>query len=85
MTTRVTSRTVIFDRPFLLDGADGIQPPGIYTIETEEELLDTVAVVAYRRISTVIHCRAAGGITRFVNVDPEMLEAALSRDASVSD
>lgn len=85
MTTRVTSRTVIFDRPFLLDEADGEQPPGVYTVETEEELLDSFAVTAYRRISTVIRCPSPGGITRFVTVDPAALEAALAHDARHSD
>ena len=85
MTTRITSRTVIFERPFLLDKADGEQPAGIYTVETEEELLDSIAVAAYRRISTVIQCPSPGGITRFVTVDPAVLDAAMARDASVSD
>ena len=85
MTTRVTSRSVIFEHSFLLDEVDGEQPPGIYTVETEEELLDSVAVTAYRRVSTVIHCQAPGGITRFVTVDPAVLEAALARDARDSD
>jgi hypothetical protein len=81
VTTRVTSRTVIFARPFRLDEADGEQSPGIYTIETEEELLDSVSFPGYRRVSTVIHCHAPGGITRFVTVDPAVLDAALARDA----
>lgn len=85
MTTRVTSRTVIFGRPFLLDEADGEQPPGAYTIETEEELLESVSFPAYRRVSTMIQCHAPGGITRFVTVDPTALDAALARDARDSD
>lgn len=85
VTTRVTSRTVIFGRPFLLDEADGEQPPGIYTVETEEELLESVSFPAYRRVSTVVHCRAPGGVTRFVTVDPTVLDAALARDGRDSD
>ena len=80
MTTRTTSRTVIFVRPFQLDAADGEHPPGIYVIETEEELLQSVSFPAYRRVSTTIHCRTRDGITRFVTVDPSVLDAALARD-----
>ena len=85
VSTRLTSRTVIFVRPFLLCEADGEQPPGIYTIDTEEELLESVSFPAYRRVSTVIHCHAPGGITRFVSVDPAVLDAALARDRRDSD
>jgi len=85
VTTRVTSRTVIFRRPFLLDEPDGEQPPGVYTVDMEEELLESISFPAYRRISTVIHCRATGGITRFVAIDPAVLDAALARDGRDSD
>ena len=82
---RVTTRTVIFVRSFLLNEADGELPPGIYTVETEEELLESVFFPAWRRVSTVMHCQAASGITRFATVNPAVLEAALARDARVSD
>ena len=85
LTARVTTRTVIFVRPFLLNQADGELPPGIYTVETEEELLESVSFPVYRRVSTVMHCQTASGITRFATVDPAVLEAALARDARVSD
>ncbi len=52
MTTRTTSQTVTFRRPFKLSGADDVQPAGSYTIETDEEQLDT-SVLAYRRLATL--------------------------------
>lgn len=85
VTTRVTYRTVVFRRPFLLDEADGEQPPGAYTIETEEELLESVSFPVYRRISVMMHCHAPGGITRFVTVDAAVLDAALAQDGRGSD
>ena len=85
MTTRVTTRAVIFARPFVVNETDGEQPPGIYTVETEEELLESASFPAYRRVSTTLHCPAAGGITRYAIVDPAVLEAALARDARHSD
>ena len=54
-TTRVTNKTVVFSRPFVLNEADGEQPPGIYTVETEEERLDVMSISAYRRVSTVMN------------------------------
>ena len=81
MTTRVTIKTVIFAHPFVVDAADGEQPPGVYTVETEEELLESASFPAYRRLSTVMRCPAAGGITRFVTINPIALDAAQQRDA----
>jgi hypothetical protein len=84
MITRVTTKTVIFARPFVVDKADGEQPPGVYTVDTEEELLESVSFPAYRRVSTVMRCPAPGGITRFVTIDPIVLDAALAREARLN-
>ena len=84
MTTRMTSKTFIFAQPFVVDEDEGEQPPGIYTVETEEELLETVSFPAYRRVSTVMHCHSDCGITRYVNIDPHALAAALARDVRVA-
>ncbi len=81
MTTRVTTKSVTFGRPFTVNDVAGEQPPGIYIVETEEELLEAVSFPAYRRLSTVMRCPAAGGITRFVTIDPAALDAALARGA----
>ena len=50
--------------PLFIQEADGEQPPGVYTVDTEEELLESVSFPAYRRVSTVMRCPAPGGITR---------------------
>ena len=81
MTTRVTTKAVIFAHSFVVDELDGEQPPGIYTVETEEELLETVSFPAYRRVSTIIYCHDGNGVTRFATIDPATLAAALARDA----
>src|SRR6476646_5816909 len=54
MTVRTTSKTVTFTHPFNLSGMDEVQPAGTYTVETDEELLQTSSVPAYRRISTLM-------------------------------
>jgi hypothetical protein len=84
MKTRITTRTVVFSRPFVLNEADGEQCPGIYTVETEEEPLDVMSVSAYRRVSSVMNrydLHASSGLIRFVAIDPAELDAALARDA----
>ena len=54
MTVRTTSKTVTFMHLFNLSGMDGMQPAGTYTVETDEELLQTLSLRAYKRISTLI-------------------------------
>ena len=83
MTTRTSKKTVTFRRPFVLDGFDEVQPPGVYNVETDEELLEGISFPAYRRISVVIHLHARSdrpGILETLTVDPNALDAALERD-----
>ena len=54
MTMRTTSRTVTFIHPFNLSGMDEEQPAGTYTVETDEELLQTSSLPAYKRVSTLM-------------------------------
>lgn len=85
MTTRTISKTVTFRKPFVLGGSDETLPAGTYTVETDEELLDTVSFIAYRRVLTLIHLPANPGNrgrTRTVIIDPNELDAALTRDAA---
>jgi hypothetical protein len=81
----MTSKTVIFAQPFVVNEAEGEQLPGIYTVETEEESLDLVSIPGYRRVSTVMHCHASNGMTRYMSVDPNALAAALARDVRAAD
>ncbi|MGH9808902.1 MAG: hypothetical protein ACRD9W_16910, partial [Terriglobia bacterium] len=90
MTVRTRAETVVFDRPFVLTGLDGAQPAGRYTVETDEEMLPTLSLTAYRRLATwfrlpalVPDARLAGGRAQVAAVDPVELAAALARDASV--
>jgi len=84
MVTRTSTTTVIFTRPFRLSAMDEQQPPGVYTVETDEERLETVSFPAYRRLATWIriplHSGAAGSQT--IVIDPTDLELALARDAA---
>jgi hypothetical protein len=83
MTTRTTSKTLVFRHPFKLSGADDMQPAGNYVVETDEEKLDA-SFSAYRRLTTMIRLPGAPGslqVGRIVDVDPAELEAALKKDA----
>ena len=85
MTVRTNSSTVSFRRPFSLSGISGLQPPGSYTVETDEEWIDGTAPPAYRRIATMIRLSGRPGTgesVQIVTVDPDELAAALARDAA---
>lgn len=81
MTTRTTNMSVTFHRPFNLPGFDGPQAPGTYEVNTEEELLDSVTVSVWRRVSTTIALRD-GVTTQYLPINPEDLHDALARDAA---
>lgn len=59
-------------------------PAGFYTVETIEESIESVSMVAYRRVSTTIVVpspRHGTASRQMVTVDPSNLEAAQKRDA----
>ena len=63
---------------------DEEQPAGTYTVETDEELLQTSSPPAYKRVSTLMRlpARPTGTmLTQIVEVNPLELAAALTRDA----
>jgi hypothetical protein len=83
--SRSTSRTVHFARPFMVPGLGGVQPPGDYLIETEEELLDGLSFDAWRRVATTIRLpRRPDGppVEQVVRIDPAAIEKALAIDAA---
>ncbi len=84
MRERTTRTALEFRRQFHLSGMDGAQPSGIYDVETVEEQLDSVSIVAYRRVSTTILRRglASSSMSRQLTlIDPVDLAAALEKDA----
>jgi hypothetical protein len=84
MVTRTSSKQVIFRRPFLLGGLDGMQPAGTYTIDTEEERVDALSFSAWKRVATVMQL-ARGGATEYQPIDPAKLSEALRRDGASLD
>ena len=60
MTERITRSSVTFLHDFFLRDIDGVQPPGTYLVETVEEPLGTLSVLAYRRVCTTVTLPAIG-------------------------
>ncbi len=77
MTMRTTRRIVTFTRPFFLSEVDGEQPPGSYNVDTDEELIEGLSFLAYRRVATFLHLPSIStrsGMTQMVPIDPSDLE-----------
>lgn len=83
MTGRTKRSTVHFDKPFALRGVEEIQPPGDYDIDQDEEMIDGISWIAYRRVATYIHlpARSSNQLTsQVLAIDYAELEAALRQD-----
>lgn len=83
MKTRHTVRTVSFQRPFSLSVREDAFPPGLYRVEVDEELIDGMSFLAYRRVQTSLQCLTPQSGPRpaevhIVNADE--LRAALAAD-----
>jgi hypothetical protein len=50
LVTRVRAGTVTFARPFFLQKVNRELPAGSYTIETDEESLEDISTLSYRRV-----------------------------------
>lgn len=79
MERRTSFETVIFRHPFSLAGFEREAAPGVYSIEIEEEALDSLSVAGWRHIATIITLRHEGA-TEYVPIDPLELRLALERD-----
>jgi hypothetical protein len=82
MTIRTTRTTVTFRQPFLLKGAERRMPAGDYDVVTDEELIDGLSFLAYRRVLTAIYLPAMGhgSSIEMVVIDPQDLDAAQDSD-----
>ena len=79
MTIRTNQTTIVFKSPFKLKGLDQAEPAGAYLLETDEELIEGVSMLAYRRVSALLHVPRGSG-SEVVQVDPSELETALMKD-----
>jgi hypothetical protein len=82
LSKRSTTTKVNFSRPFVLPGFPEPFPAGEHVVETDEEAIEGVSFLAYRRILTLLHVRRDNGPGTTVTVEPRDLEAALRRDGA---
>ncbi len=83
MTTRTTQSTVRFSSAVLLPGMDEPLPAGDYLVDHDEESLDDLSRIAWRRTGAFIHFPAigSGSLTRqMLPITPADLDAALEKD-----
>lgn len=83
MTDRTTHTTVSFKAPFKLKSIDEVQPAGEYRVLMEEEAIDVVSRLAYRRVGTFLSIpsiSAPQDLVQLVAVDQRDLDAALAKD-----
>ena len=83
MSARTTHSIAHFSAPFVLGGLGETLPAGDYDIDHDEELIDGISRIAWRRIATFIHLPARtikGPFSQIVAIDHVELEAALHRD-----
>jgi hypothetical protein len=83
MEIRTTSRLVTFRRPFRFAGLESAQPPGTYTLDVEEEKVDTLSVAGWRQTGVTLKV-TRGNRTEYVPVDMDVLREALQRDGDTS-
>lgn len=75
--TRTSRKLMIFTRPFFLRTIDAVLPAGTYDVQTDEELVEGLSFLAYRRTGTWIHLPAVGirsGGAQMVLVQPAELD-----------
>ena len=89
MTTRTRRKLMSFAQPFLLHATDSLLPAGTYNVDIDEELIDGLSFLAYRRTATWIHLPSIttkSGISEMILVQPSELETGReANDASSAD
>ena len=87
MTTRTTQTVARFSSPFLLPGFDAPQPAGDYRVDQDEEAIEGISRLAWRRVGAFIHLPAIAANSstqQMVPINPEDLDAALEKDRQQS-
>ena len=84
MPDRTTHSIAHFAAPFVLGGLEGQLPAGDYDIDHDEELIEGMSRLAWRRVATFIHLPARAvknpPTSQLVAIDYLELETALRRD-----
>lgn len=87
MTTRTTQSTITFTKSFLVDGMEESQPPGDYRVDVDEELLEGLSFLAYRRTAALLHLPAISpsrSWEQVIRLAPAELDAMMQFDAATA-
>ena len=74
---RTSRETVVFDHPFRLSGLEE-QPAGAYIVVTDEDIIEGLSFLAYRRVATTIYLplpHGGSGSMQAVTVDPREIDS----------
>ena len=88
MVSRTTRTVVCFSSTFGLPDVDGLQPAGSYRIDHDEESIESLSRLAWRRVASFIYLPGIGqhGAThQMVPINPVDLDAALEKDQNNHD
>jgi hypothetical protein len=80
---RTTRSTVSFSSPFTLRNLEGVQPAGDYVVLADDELIEGLSRVAYRRLVTLFQTPAISASrpqTQSFSISQTELDAALMKD-----
>jgi hypothetical protein len=83
VTSRTIKTVVHFSSEFLLSGFDDPQRPGDYRVDHDEEQIQDLSRIAWRRVGAYIHLPAigsAGTTMRMVPINIDELDRALKKD-----
>jgi hypothetical protein len=83
LTIRTTRTTVSFSRPFTLQNLEGVQPAGEYVVLIDDELIEGLSRVAYRRVATLFQTPAISASQRLIqsfSISQTDLDAAIMKD-----
>lgn len=84
MSMRTSEQIAVFAHPFTLPGFETSQPAGKYRVVTDEEQIEGLSFVSFRRIATTMHLPAIGKRSATMQaypIDPAELTEALRADA----
>jgi hypothetical protein len=80
---RTIETTITFRHSFMLAALDKAQPAGTYRVVTEEEEIEGLSFIAFRRTATLLHLPAlstTGNAHQVVDVDPLEWAAIVEAD-----
>ena len=85
MNVRTTHSTATFTKPFHLDGFNEYQPPGDYRVDIDEEPIEGLSFLAYRRIGALFYLPALSQpqtSVQVASITPATFDAMLEQDST---